>query len=217
MTSVALLFVLGTFGQETTSAIAPPMREVRGQMVISQELPKADFTFGRRLRFIGSQRVNLYGNAEAEQYLFAEVGPGGVVDRFCWLQFEHFLPTHNGTYDYAPKRTTEIGGLRFIYNVNTWPDYAALLTEDPASDGAAIGRLLKQHRLSLPDKAVHVRMFHLPSADHRTELMIIYGEALRRYPKVPVRQGGVELDTESPSSAQMFLDHVRKTLRVRSR
>lgn len=214
---MALLFVLGAFGQETTPATVPPMREVRGQMVISQELPKADFRFGRRLRFIGSQRVNLYGNAEADQYLFAEMGKGGVVDRFCWLQFEHYLPTNNGTYNYAPKRTIEIGGLKFIYNVNAWPNYAALLTEDSASDGAAIGRLLRQHHLSFPDKAVHVRMFHLPSADRRTELMVIYGEALRRYPKVPVRSGGVELDTESPPSAQMFLDHVRKCLRVRSR
>jgi len=50
--------------------------------------------------------------------------------------------------------------------------------EDPRSDGAAISRLLAEHHITFPKKAARVRMFYLPTADHRTELMIIYGEAL---------------------------------------
>lgn len=169
-----------------------------------------------RCGFRSHRRLNLYGNSEAEQYLFVKVGPHSIVDRFYWIQFEHFLPTNTRTYDYAPKHTTEIGHLQFIYDVKSWPDYAAMQADDPASDGAAIERLLGKQNLSFPRKTVRVRMFHLPSIDRRTELMIIYGEALPQDTAVPVRQGGVELDTESPGSAKTFLEHVRQGLVVQT-
>ena len=213
---VGLLFTVGAFGQEANRTNLGPERSIKGRTIVSQELPKAELTVAKGFRFAGTQRVNLYGNADAEQYLFVKVGSRRIVDRFYWIQFEHFLPTNNRTYDYASKLTTEIGDLQFGYDVKSWPDYAAMQVEDPASDGAAIERLLAKHDLSFPRRTARVRMFHLPSADHRTELMIIYGEALPQYSGVPVRQGGVELDTESPTSAQAFLDRARRWLVVRT-
>lgn len=210
-----LLLSSATFGQDTTPATVPRLRGVNGQTIVSKELPIAELTFGRQFRYVGGQRVNLYGNADAEQHLFAKVGRVGIAERFYWVQFEHFLPTNTRTYDYSPDRTTEIGGLRFIYDVKSWPDYKALQAEDPASDGGAIERLLAKHGLSFPKKTVRVRMFHLPTSDRRTELMIIYGEALPEHSEIPVRKGGVELDKESPESAQMFLEHARGDLIIR--
>ncbi len=95
-----------------------------------------------------------------------------------WMQFEHYLPTNDRTYNYRSKNTTQIGELQFVYNLGSWPDYAAEMAGNPASDGAAIERLFEKRHLSFPHRAAHVRMFHSPSADHRSELMIIYGEAL---------------------------------------
>ena len=190
------------------------LREVRGQTIFSKELPAATLTFGKDFRYVGGQKVNLYGNAEAEQHLFVKADSSGAVERFYWVQFEHFFPTNTYTYDYHPDRTTDIGGLQFIYDTKSWPDYAALQIEDPASDGAAIARLSSQHGLVFPKKAVRIRMFHLPTPDRRTELMIIYGEALPEGSKVPVRKEGVALDTESPDSAKTFLDNARKDLSV---
>ena len=210
-----LLLSSVTFGQDTTPATVPRLRGVNGQTIVSKELPIAELTFGKQFRYVGGQRVNLYGNADAEQHLFAKVGRVGIAERFYWVQFEHFLPTNTRTYDYSPDRTTEIGGLRFIYDVKSWPDYEALQAEDPASDGGAIERLLAKHGLSFPKKTVRVRMFHLPTSDRRTELMIIYGEALPEHSEIPVRKGGVELDKESPESAQMFLEHARGGLIIR--
>lgn len=214
-TGLALGVAMFAYGTEGTSANA--VRHVRGRTIFSEESPKAELSVRKGFRFIGTQRVNLYGNAEAEQYLFAMSGSDKIVERFYWIQFEHFLPTNNRTYDYDSTRTTQIGDLQFIYNVGSWPDYAAVIAEDPASDGAAIERLLAKRHLSFPHKAVHVRMFHLPSADRRTELMIIYGEALPQDTAVPVRKGGVQLDMESPGSAQMFLEHARQGLVVQTR
>ena len=203
------------FAQNTPANTASRLREVNGQTIISRELPAAELTFGKDFRYVGGQRVNLYGNADAEQHLFVKAGTSGAVARFYWVQFEHFFPTNTYKYDYPADHTTDIDGLQFIYDVKSWPDYAALQADDPASDGAAIERLLAQHNLAFPKKAARVRMFHLPTADRRTELMIIYGEALPEVSSVPVRKDGVELDKESPDSARMLLDGARRDLTIR--
>lgn len=214
--SFFLLFIVAhaIFGQE---ALNSPIREVNGQTIVSRALPKAELTFGKDLRYVASQLVNLYGNAEAEQHLFVKARSSGLVEKFYWVQFEHFLPTNTRTYDYSPDRTTQIGGMTFIYDVKSWPDYAAMQLEDPQSDGAAVERLLAKHGLSFPKQAVRVRMFHLPTPDRRSELMIIYGESLAENSKIPVRENGVELDKESPEAATVFLEHARGDLKIHLR
>lgn len=188
-------------------------RQVNDQTLLSPEVPRAEFNLAKEFHYVGGQMVNLYGNAEAEQHVFV-ITKDRVVERFYWFQFEHFLPSNKHTYDYKPDQTTDIGALRFIYDVKTWPDYAANQAEDPDSDGAAIARLLDEHNLVFPKKTVRVRMFHLPTMDRRTELMIIYGEALPDDSAVPVREGGVPLDKEAPDSAHLFLEHARRDLGI---
>src|SRR5580692_7445011 len=186
-------------------------REVQGQTITSKELPAAELTFSKNFQYLGGQVVNLYGNADAEQHLFVSGASSGMVRSFYWVQFEHFLPTNKMTYDCALTRTTDIGGLRFIYDVKSFPNYEAAQADDPASDGAAIAKLLAQHNLSFPKRAARVRMFHLPTTDHRTELMIIYGELLPEDSPVPVGNNGIVLDDASPS-ATMLLDRAREGL-----
>ena len=210
-----ILLSLIAFPQNQPAAVGKSLqRQVKGQTITSNEFPAAKLTFGKDFRYVGGQVVNLFGNADAEQHLFVNPKNGGVVQRFYWVQFEHFLPTNALTYDYPADRTTDIGGLQFVYDVKSWLDYAALQAEDQASDGAAIEGLLAQHNLAFPQRAVRVRMFYLPTADHRRELMIIYGEALPEGSTVPVRKDGVELDQESPSSAQAFLEKARRDLTI---
>jgi hypothetical protein len=208
-----IALVVAVFASAAAAQEAPSLRSVQGQTLVSNELPRADLTFGKEFHYIGGQKVNLYGNADAEQHIFV-VNHDRVVERFYWVQFEHFLPTNKHTYDYRPDRTTDIGGLRFIYDVKSWPDYAANQVDDPGSDGAAMARLLDEHNLVFPKKTVRVRMFYLPTSDRRTELMIIYGEALPDDSAVPVSDGGVQLDKESPDSAHLFLEHARRDLGI---
>lgn len=192
-------------------------RHVKGRTIISEESPRAELRIPKGFRFIGNQQINLYGNAEAEQYVFVRSGAGNTAERFYLLQFEHFLPTNKLTYKYDSMQTTQTGDLQFIYDVKSFSDLAATLAEDQASDGAALERLLAKQNLSLPHKSVLVRMVHLPSADHRTELLILYGEALPPNSDVPIGKGRVRLDTESPRTAQTFLEHARQALVVRKR
>ena len=208
--------LIATLASLTAFAQLPPqssLREVRDRTIISNEVPKADFTFSKEFRYVGGQRINLYGRCEAEQHMFVKAGSNGIVERFYWVQFEHDLPNNNGTYDYKGL-TTNLDGLSFVYDVKSWPDYAKNNAEDPGSDGEAITRLLAEHNFAFPKRAARVRMFHLPTPDQRTELMIIYGEALPEDSPVPVRPGGVVLDTESSVWAHKFLEHAARDLRI---
>jgi hypothetical protein len=198
-----------------TPAVAPLQRQVRERRIISNELPSADLTFGQRFRYVGGQVVNLYGNAEAEQHLFVSGDKAGIVQSFYWIQFEHFLPSNRMTYDYQPTRTTDVGGLQFIYDVKRFSNYADLETDDPASDGAAIRKLVAEHNLAFPQRTVRVRMFHLPTADRRSELMIIYGESWPEDSKIPASNGGIPMDDAYPAAAKTILDHAREGLAIR--
>ena len=177
-------FVSAVFPQ--TSTDLNRIRQVRGQTLLSPELPNASFTVAKEFHYVGGQRINLYGTADAEQHIFVKSGDRGIVQQFYWIQFEHFLPSNTRTYGYVPTRTVKIGGLTFVYDAKSWPQYKSMQAEHAASDGAAVERLLEQHGLSFPARTVHVRMFHLPDPDHRSELMIIYGEALPDQSSVPL-------------------------------
>jgi hypothetical protein len=215
--ATGLLLGVATFAYGADGTSAHAVRHVSGRTVFSEESPKVELSVRKGYRFIGTQQVNLYGLAEAEQYLFARQGRDNTVESFYWIQFEHFLPSNDRTYNYHSKNTTQIGDLQFVYNVGSWPDYAAEMAGNPASDGAAIERLLEIRHFSFPHRAAHVRMFHSPSADHRSELMIIYGEALPQNSAIPVRKEGVDLDTESPDSAQVLLERARQGLVIHTR
>ena len=198
-------------------ASAQTLRPVRDNTIISNELPKADLTFGSAFRYVGGQQVNLYNMADAEQHLFVKGGNNGVIEAFYWIQFEHRMPADTHTYNYQLGHNTEIGGLDFVYDVKAWPDYAAMQNEDPQSDGAAIARLLAKSALKFPSRAARVRMFHLPTPDHRSELMIIYGEALPEDSKIPVRKEGVDVTQEAPAFAQRLLADLKSQLTIQPR
>ena len=215
--AAGLMLGLATLAYGSDGTNANAVRHVRGRTVFSEESPKVELSVRKGYRFIGTQQVNLYGVAEAEQYVFARQGRDNTVESFYWIQFEHFLPSNDRTYHYGSKNTTQIGDLQFVYNVGSFLDYAAAMAGDPASDGAAIERLLEKRHLSFPHRAAHVRMFHSPSADHRSELMIIYGEALPQNSAIPVRKGGINLSTEAPDSAQVLLEHARQGLVIHKR
>ncbi len=210
---IALAVLITSLAPAQTAEIK--QRQVQGQTLTSKQLPAADLILGKDFRYVGGQVVNLYGNADAEQHVFVKGASTGPVQSFYWVQFEHFLPSNTMTYDYKPDRTTDIGGLQFIYDVKGVSDYSTVGADDPASDGAAIQRLLAQHNLAFPKKAARVRMFHLPTPDRRTELMIIYGEALPRDSKVPASDDGVHLDDTAPAAAKEILEHAQQGLEIR--
>lgn len=213
----ASVFALSAFAQVGGIADTDAVRRVQGNTVYSKEAPKVQLSIAKGFRFVGTQQINLYGVAEAEQFIFVKGDRGGTVKSFYWLQFEHFLPSNDRTYNYGSLSPMQLGDLQFNCDVKSWADLTAALKEDQASDAAAAARLLAKQSLSFPRKTVLVHMFHVPSADHRAEFMILYGEALPEDSTVPVGKQGVSLDKEAPDKARIFLDRAREGLKVSTR
>jgi len=116
------------------------VRHLKDRTIFSEESPRAKLSIQGNLRFIGAQQVNIHGNSQAEQYVFASAGREKSVNKFYLIQFEHFLPTNEMTYDYDTMQTTQVDDFQFRYDVKSFSGLAALLREDQGSDGQALER-----------------------------------------------------------------------------
>jgi len=116
------------------------------------------------------------------------------------------------SYDYKMDRSVKIGDLNFIYDVKAYRDYPGLTMNDPGSDSMAIAQLAAAHHLTFPKRVARVRMFFLPTPDRRTELMIIYGEAI----DWDVPGDEVSLDDNRPDVAKITVEHARENLSIQS-
>jgi len=215
---VLLILSLSTFVQSPNDLskyppLPPVRRHVQSQTIVSKELPAADLTFSPHFHYVDSQVANLYGNAIAEQHLFVKSAGAGPVQAFYWVQFEHFLPSNKYTYDYKLPGTTDIGGVPFVYDIKAFLDYQSDDLSDPRSDSAAMATLMARHHIAFPKNAARVRMFHLPTKDLRSELMIIYGEVLP--PKVSATTDGIELNTASSEFAKALFGRAMQNLTIR--
>ena len=72
-------------------------------------------------------------------------------------------------------------------------------------------RLLAKRNLKFPQRAVRVGTFHLPTPDHRTQLRIIYAEALPGDTQA-TRERGAGLMKESPTFAGKLLKDLKSRL-----
>ena len=186
--SAAVLFLLSP---SVLGAQAEPARQVRGDTLVSLAAPAAAFVFRDPFEFAGSQTIDVLNVAGADQYFFIDAGEDRSIRRFYWVQFEHYYPTNDNTYDFSRMDLTPVslGRLEFLGDVRVIDNY---LTRDPrpGSDSEAVQTFLRGKGFKLEGTFATLRLFHLPDPSRRRELMIIYGE------RVPV---GSSYTTIAPS------------------
>ena len=125
------------------------------------------------LEYVGSQRWILYGNAQAEQHLFVRKSADGV-ERFLWVQFEEYIPSSNGRYDYSRDTPISAFGRELRTTKQLWN--VPTTEARPESDGAYARKMLREHGIVLGPKMFYERFIYLPDSTRRRELMVIYAE-----------------------------------------
>lgn len=190
-------------------------RQVQGQVLRSNSDPAVQITFAPQFKYAGGQRFLLYGVAEAEQHFYAQSNGKGQIERFYWLQFEHYLPDNTHQYNYPSKRTVALGDLSFIYDTAVFADYAGA-KGNPESDGAKARAMLKKAGLVFPAAMARIRMVHLTDASKRKELMIIYGEALQEKAP-PNSEEGLEADGPLPELSSRIRQHAMEGMKIERR
>jgi hypothetical protein len=166
---VATLLVSAT---ATASAQAAP-HTVRDGRITSDMQPAIRIEFDTALTYVGSQRWPLYNVVQAEQHLFVHRTANGV-DRFLWVQFEQYLPTSKGRYDYSGDAPLSAFGLPLRVSRELWN--MPTTEKRPESDGAYARRMLREHGITLPAQMLSERFIYLPDSTNRRELMVIYAE-----------------------------------------
>ena len=159
------------------AAQTPTTRTVTDHRLVSGADPRATFVIDTAYRFVGGQTIDILKVAGAEQFFFVRSGPDRTVRSFYWLQFEHYYPANTYTYDYSgiDQQALSLGPLAFVGDIRTLPNYFTM-DKRPGSDSEAAATFLRDRGLSLSGTFVTLRLFHLPDASKRRELMIIYGE-----------------------------------------
>jgi hypothetical protein len=179
-----LLFLVIAFSSlATLSAPSPTVaakqqsRSVKGQLLISTEMPAIRMEFDKGFKYVGGQDFILYDVARAEQHFFVDADKQGRIKRMYWVQFEGYLPSNTHAYRYKVNKSVNIGGLDFIADA-----YARNVKANPGrpdSDGSRARTFLegKGYRLA-SDDVLSQRLVHLIDEAKRNELMIIYMEDL---------------------------------------
>ena len=151
---------------------ASAQRRVERNRVYSDSLPSATITLDSSLTYLGTQSFVLYNVANAEQHFFAELD-GKRIKRFVWIQFEGYLPSSHGRYDYSADSLIRMWD-RPIYQsamLRTIPT-----TERSESDGARARQFLRDRGLVFNSTMLYHRLVSIVDDDKRNELMIIYME-----------------------------------------
>jgi hypothetical protein len=165
--------VLTALAVMSLTSQAAAQRRVERNRVYSDSLPAAVIALDSSLTYLGTQSFALYNVANAEQHFFAELD-GKRIKRFVWVQFEGYLPTSHGRYNYSADSIIRLWD-RPIY-------HRAMLrttttTEDrPESDGAKARQFVRDRGLTFSSTMLYHRLVSIVGDDARNELMIIYME-----------------------------------------
>lgn len=153
-----------------------PQRNVVGNTISSQQMPRITIQLPKTAAYLGADRWILGGYDDCEMHLFVESDPSRGVKRLYWIQFEAYVPERPDMHhDYGASRHIRVGGMDFY--LDTWLEgnNEAIAA---GSDTEHEHRLIAAKGYRLPADGMYVRLVHLPDAQKRHEVMIIYGEDL---------------------------------------
>lgn len=175
--SVSLLADASSVLGEARAPDLEPERTVTRNGVVSSRNPAIQVSLPAGTVHAGVKRWPLYNVADAELHAFVEADETGLVRRYYSVQFESFLPSRpDDYYRYAEFNPVVIDLSGYPVHVSpimfAGPDFNP--PED--TDHAAFRKLLWDRGFRLPEWTMSVRFVHLPTADRRQEVMVIYGE-----------------------------------------
>lgn len=132
--------------------------------------------------FVGKERFDLKGVADAEIEVFVEADAHERVTRLYWIQFEQPWSRKPGFYNYTSDQRQRQWGTTVW--VNDGPN-STTSTPEPRSDTAHVRAMLAKAGYTLPPEMGFVRFIQLLDDPKGTghgghELMFIYAEDLAR-------------------------------------
>jgi hypothetical protein len=182
---VALAMAAEAAPAATNVKVDPPQAVVRGHTV-THKASGLTIRVPKSATYVGSDRFDLYGVADAEIQLFAEADRSKKLTRLYWIQFESYWPDQpQHSYNYTGDRREHHWGTTVW--VNSGPNSTAG-TPRPGGDRAHMQAMLEKAGYKAPPAMATVRMIQLlddpkGTGHGRRELMFIYAEDLAKTAK----------------------------------
>jgi hypothetical protein len=178
MLIAAILGLAASAVATASETVAPPAAVIHRRSVTH---PGAHLTVRvpNSATYVGSDRFDLYGIADAEVQLFVEADANKRVRKLYWIQFESYWPSKPDlTHNYTGDRREHHWG------TTVWVRAEPSATSSPAkpgSDSEHVRALLKRAGYTRPEALMSVRMVQLlddpkGTGHGRRELMFIYSE-----------------------------------------
>lgn len=186
-----------------------PDRTVKGTSITSTHDPKIRVDLPASAQYVGADRWLLLGFDDCEMHVFVDADADKHIQRLYWVQFEAYIPSRPELHhDYSSSRHLTLDGLDFY--LDTWVQDASE-PADKDSDGDHQRRLLAAKGFTRPANGMYVRLVHLPDAQKRKELMVIYGEDLAPtgYTAAQLGKGGSAHD-RWPAIEQALIERAKQ-------
>lgn len=151
--------------------------------------------------YVGGERFNLYGVADAEIHVFVEADASRSVERLYWIQFESYLPDFpERHFNYADGNHREM-----LWGRVTWTGAGPRVSSETGragSDREHVMGILARSGYTLPGETMIARLVQLlddpeGTGRGRRELMLIYSEDLSQSGK---RYGELVEDNKTTSA-----------------
>lgn len=167
-----------------------------GNILVSAENPSIRIQVDEALVYVGGITKTLSDIALAEIHYFVAPDSANRVSRRFHVQFEHFLPDTDGTYNYELPDRIKLGDHEYMHNGGS---YAVQLVFDtrPDSDMAAGYNFLQKKGYGLPDEVMYRRFVRVLGKDRRAEILMIYTENAAQFgaPLADYAEGGPAHDS----------------------
>ena len=160
--------------------VDPPQAVVRDH-VVTHKASGLTIQVPTSATYVGSDRFDLYGVADAEIQLFAEADKNKKLTKLYWIQFESYWPSlPDKSYNYTGDRR-ETHWRNTVW-VNSGPG-STTETPRPGGDRAHMRAMLEKAGYKAPPAMAMVRMVQIlddprGTGHGRHELMFIYAEDL---------------------------------------
>jgi hypothetical protein len=175
MCASSLLFSTLAFAQTAPSTRT---RLVKGQVLTSSHLPPIKVKFEKAFTYVGMQSFILYGRAQVEQYFFVAADSRRLIKRMYMIQFESYLPSISGAYNYAATKTIDLAGQTYIADFEVVPNVSAAIKQDPQSDVTRAASFLEGKGYRIGKGIAFQRFVRLVDETKRSEFILLYVEDL---------------------------------------
>lgn len=162
-----------------------------GNILFSPENPRIRIKVDEALDYVGGITKTLSGTALAEIHYFVAPDSANRMSRRFHVQFEHFLPDNDSTYNYELPDRIQLGEHEYMHNGGSY-DVQLVFDTRPDSDMAAGYNFLKKKGYELPDEVVYRRFVRVIGDDRRSEILMIYTENAAQFgaPLADYAEGG---------------------------